>query len=111
MIRLVIACGLFIVGIAVAAYADDTHGSGAQSPGYFIESGAPLVAPYNQDSSSDATAQKQKNSGYYPTADAPLVAPDVGNAGANATASKQSESGYFPTADAPLVAPTTTGAR
>jgi hypothetical protein len=105
MIRIILTCTTLVVGIAAAAYADGN----AQSPGYFTAAGAPLVAPVNQNDTSNTTIQKQKESGYFPSADAPLVAPDGGNAGADATASEQSKSGYFPSADAPLVSPTTNG--
>jgi hypothetical protein len=108
MNRLIFCCGVLIASIAVAAYADNAR---IQSPGYFTDAGAPLVTPYNQNSSSDSTAQKQKDSGYFPDAGAPLVAPDEANAGADDTASKQSRSGYFPSPDAPLVAPSTNGIR
>lgn len=105
---LIFSCGVLVASIAVAACADNAR---VQSPGYFTDAGAPLVAPYNQNSFSDSTAQKQKDSGYFPDAGAPLVAPDEGNAGADATAAKQSRSGYFPSPDAPLVSPSTNGVR
>ncbi|HUH86296.1 MAG TPA: hypothetical protein VLX85_16935 [Stellaceae bacterium] len=102
MIRIILTCSTLVIGLASVAYADGN----AQSPGYFTQAGAPLVAPVNQNDTSDATIQKQRESGYFPSADAPLAAPDNGNAGAAATASDQAESGYFPSADAPLVSPT-----
>ncbi len=93
------------MGVAAAAYADGN----ANSPGYFTDAGAPLVAPVNQNDTSNTTAQKQEQSGYFPDAGAPLVAPDEGNAGADSTARKQTESGYFPSAGAPLVSPMNNG--
>jgi hypothetical protein len=112
MSRLMIVGSLITtIGIATAAYADGTPRGGAQSPGYFTETGAPLVAPSAPGEPFGTTAQKQRDSGYYPDAGAPLVAPDVGNAGAESTVRKQVESGYFPYAGAPLVPLTTTGAR
>jgi hypothetical protein len=105
MIRIILTCGALVIGVASAAYADGN----AQSPGYFSDAGAPLVAPVNQYETSDTTALKQQQSGYFPSADAPLVAPNENNADADSTARKQTESGYFPSADAPLVSPTNNG--
>ena len=106
MRRIALAGGLFIaIGVTAAACSDNMPRSNAQSPGYFTDAAAPLVAPYDQSERSDATAQKQVKSGYYAYPEAPLVAPDEGNAGADTTAGRQSESGYFPAAGAPLVAP------
>jgi hypothetical protein len=106
MSRIALAGGLFIaIGVTAAACSDNMPRSSAQSPGYFTDAAAPLVAPYDQNDRSDTTAQKQEKVGYFPYPEAPLVAPDEGNAGADTTAGKQSESGYFPAAGAPLVAP------
>lgn len=105
MVRIILTCGTFIIGVAAAAYADGT----SSSPAYYNDAGAPLVAPVNQNDTSTTTIQKQQKSGYFPNADAPLVAPYGGNAYAASTEQKQEKSGYFPSADAPLVAPTTNG--
>jgi hypothetical protein len=96
---------LIAIGVTAAACSDNMPRSNAQSPGYFTDAAAPLVAPYDQSERSGTTAQKQVKSGYYAYPEAPLVASDDGNAGAGTTAGKQSESGYFPAAGAPLVAP------
>jgi hypothetical protein len=106
MSRIALAGSLFVaIGVAAAACNDNMPRSNAQSPGYFTDAAAPLVAPYDQSERSDATAQKQVKSGYYAYPEAPLVAPDEGDAGADTTAGKQSQSGYFPAAGASLVAP------
>ncbi len=110
MTRFALAGSLFIaIGIAAAACSDSMPRSADQSPGYFTDAGAPLVAPVNQYDTSNTTAQKQEQSGYFPSAGAPLVAPDEGNAGADSTARKQTELGYFPSAGAPLVSPMNNG--
>ena len=106
MSRIALAGSLFIaIGVTAAACSDNMPRSNAQSPGYFTDAAAPLVAPYDLSERSDTTAQKQVKSGYYAYPEAPLVAPDEGDAGADTTAGKQSQSGYFPAAGASLVAP------
>jgi hypothetical protein len=110
MTRLITACCVLTLAIAVAACADSSP-SGALSAGYFKDAGAPLIAPYSAGAVSEGTTQKQEKSGYFPTADAPLVGRDDVTINPDATALKQLESGYFPTAGAPLVSLTTTGIR
>jgi len=107
MTRLIVACGVLVLGVAAAAQADNV----VQSAGYFPEAGAPLVTPSAKGEPSDTTAQKQQNGGYYPEADAPIVPPTHDTIGADSTARKQAESGYFPEAGAPLVSPDRTGVR
>jgi hypothetical protein len=94
---------LVALGLTGAACNDGTMRTEAQPTGYFDSADAPLVAPIDQNATSNSTAKAQAASGYFPDADAPLVSPDQSNAGAASTLKKQENSGYFPDADAPLV--------
>lgn len=102
---------LVALGLSTAACDGGTTSTTGQPTGYFDSAGAPLVAPIDQNATSDSTAEKQVRSGYFPSADAPLVSPDQGNANSGSTLKKQEKSGYFPDAGAPLVPKNTSGAQ
>jgi hypothetical protein len=77
--------------------------------GYLNSAGAPLVAPTDQNATSDSTTKKQEESDYFPGADALLVSPYQGNGDAGSTLKNQKKSGYFPDAGSPLVPRNTSG--
>ena len=110
MSRLLVS-GVLLVALGLTAAACDggPMSTNAQSLGYFNNAGAPLVAPTDQNATSDSTAKKQEESGYFPSADAPLVSPYQGNGDAGSTLKNQKKSGYFPDAGAPLVPRNTSG--
>lgn len=102
---------LVALGLMTAACDGGTTSTTDQPTGYFDSAGAPVVAPIDQNATSDSTAHKQLESGYFPSADAPLVSPDQVDANTGSTLQKQEKSGYFPDADAPLAPANTLGIR
>jgi hypothetical protein len=100
---------LVALGLTAAACDGGPMSTKAQSLGYFNSAGAPLVAPTDQNATSDSTTKKQEESDYFPGADALLVSPYQGNGDAGSTLKNQKKSGYFPDAGSPLVPRNTSG--
>lgn len=64
---------LVALGLSTAACDGGMTSTTVQPTGYFDSAGAPLVAPTDQNATSNSTTKKQVESGYFPSADAPLA--------------------------------------